>query len=144
MALPSLPACALPLPRTQVNLVRCIEPLASVGVGLLTGKRYSLAVLATLLPICGGVLLASCAHRAQGLLSWRSVVAQMHRHTPRVRLCSRLDRPSRRATKRSGQQTGPSPTGVALALLSNVCFCMRPLFTQRLKAHPVRQSRAKQ
>ena len=42
-----------------VNLIRCAEPLVTVTLGLLMGTRYSLSVLATLIPICGGVALAS-------------------------------------------------------------------------------------
>ncbi|CAE8641223.1 unnamed protein product [Polarella glacialis] len=42
-----------------VSLVRCMEPLATVAVGFLIGERYSWRVLVTLIPICGGVALAS-------------------------------------------------------------------------------------
>lgn len=42
-----------------VSLVRCMEPLATVLVGFAIGERYSWRVLATLIPICGGVVLAS-------------------------------------------------------------------------------------
>eukprot|EP00930_Biecheleria_cincta_P104223 TRINITY_DN96410_c0_g1_i1.p1 TRINITY_DN96410_c0_g1~~TRINITY_DN96410_c0_g1_i1.p1 ORF type:complete len:380 (+),score=67.44 TRINITY_DN96410_c0_g1_i1:40-1179(+) len=42
-----------------VSLVRCMEPLATVFVGFALGERYSCRVLATLIPICGGVGLAS-------------------------------------------------------------------------------------
>jgi solute carrier family 35 protein E1 len=42
-----------------VNLIRCAEPLVTVTLGLLLGARYAPSVLATLIPICGGVALAS-------------------------------------------------------------------------------------
>jgi len=43
-----------------VYIVRCLEPLATVMVGfLLLRKRYDFRVLLTLVPICGGVILAS-------------------------------------------------------------------------------------
>ena len=41
-----------------VNMVRCMEPLATVAVGAAMGARYSGSVLLTLLPVCGGVMLA--------------------------------------------------------------------------------------
>ena len=78
-----------------VSLVRCMEPLATVCVGFAVGSEcYSLRVLATLVPICGGVILAS--------------------------------------------STGGSLSagGACLALLSNVCFSLRPFFKRRLKTHP--------
>jgi drug/metabolite transporter (DMT)-like permease len=44
----------------HVNLVRCGEPLATVVIGLLVmGKKYRPQVLWTLVPIVGGVLVAS-------------------------------------------------------------------------------------
>ena len=42
-----------------VNVVRCMEPLATIVLGFAMGERYSVATLATLMPICGGVALAS-------------------------------------------------------------------------------------
>ena len=77
-----------------VSLVRCMEPLTTVALGLLRGERYTFPVLATLVPICGGVVLASF---------------------------------------KGGT---PSVAGVSLAMLSNACFCCRPLFKQKLKQHP--------
>ena len=41
-----------------VSLVRCTEPLATVLLGISLGKKYSPSVLTTLIPICGGVMLA--------------------------------------------------------------------------------------
>eukprot|EP00438_Fugacium_kawagutii_P032860 Skav216119 [mRNA] locus=scaffold1946:216178:217303:+ [translate_table: standard] len=51
----------------MVNVIRpsaaprscCMEPLATVSVGFALGQRFSWQVLATLLPICGGVAMAS-------------------------------------------------------------------------------------
>eukprot|EP00035_Acanthoeca_spectabilis_P029749 m.6271 g.6271 ORF g.6271 m.6271 type:complete len:333 (-) comp3815_c0_seq2:24-1022(-) len=80
-----------------VNLVRCVEPLASVSFGVLMGKTYSWGVLATLIPICGGVLLASF---------------------------------------KGGLDRLPPFAGVALAMLSNTCFCLRPIFQQKYQAQP--------
>lgn len=86
-------ASAAMMSPSLVSLVRCMEPLATVLMGLLMGERYALSVVATLIPICGGVALASF--------------------------------------------TGgiPSVSGVALAMMSNVCFCLRPVFTKQLEAH---------
>jgi solute carrier family 35 protein E1 len=43
-----------------VNLVRCGEPLATVLIGWWAwNQQYSATVLSTLIPICGGVILAS-------------------------------------------------------------------------------------
>merc|ERR1740123_1008283 len=75
-----------------VSLVRCMEPLATVLIGFLRGERYALPVLATLVPICGGVALAS----------FKGGI--------------------------------PSVSGLALAMLSNLCFCCRPIFTKQLEA----------
>jgi drug/metabolite transporter (DMT)-like permease len=80
-----------------VQMVRCVEPLASVLFGFATGKTYTLKVLATLVPICGGVLLASFKGGMEGL---------------------------------------PPFAGVGLAMLSNACFCLRPVFQHQLKRHP--------
>mmetsp|Transcript_30922 Transcript_30922/g.92859 ORF Transcript_30922/g.92859 Transcript_30922/m.92859 type:complete len:320 (-) Transcript_30922:124-1083(-) len=80
-----------------VNLVRCVEPLASVTFGLMTGERYSLGVIVTLVPICGGVLLASFKGGMEGL---------------------------------------PPLTGVTLAMLSNMCFCLRAVFKHKVNKHP--------
>jgi drug/metabolite transporter (DMT)-like permease len=45
-----------------VNLVRCAEPLATAVVGMVfMGKQYSPRVLSTLIPICGGVILAAAS-----------------------------------------------------------------------------------
>jgi drug/metabolite transporter (DMT)-like permease len=45
-----------------VNLVRCAEPLATAAIGMaFMGKQYSNRVLMTLIPICGGVILAASA-----------------------------------------------------------------------------------
>eukprot|EP00933_Yihiella_yeosuensis_P029861 TRINITY_DN23514_c0_g1_i1.p1 TRINITY_DN23514_c0_g1~~TRINITY_DN23514_c0_g1_i1.p1 ORF type:complete len:386 (+),score=68.10 TRINITY_DN23514_c0_g1_i1:30-1160(+) len=78
-----------------VSLVRCMEPLATVCVGFIVlGDRYSWRVLSTLVPICGGVVLASFKG---GSLS---------------------------------------TAGLILAGLSNVSFCGRPFFTQKLKVNP--------
>ena len=41
-----------------VSLVRCMEPLATVALGLTLGMSYSPPVLMTLIPICGGVIVA--------------------------------------------------------------------------------------
>lgn len=41
------------------GVVRSMEPLANVMMGYATGERYSLQVIATLVPICAGVVLAS-------------------------------------------------------------------------------------
>eukprot|EP00037_Helgoeca_nana_P037020 m.14173 g.14173 ORF g.14173 m.14173 type:complete len:319 (-) comp8301_c0_seq2:285-1241(-) len=81
----------------RVNLVRCVEPLASVAFGYMSGKMYSRRMLATLIPICGGVLLASFKGGTAGL---------------------------------------PPLIGVALAMFSNMCFCLRPIFKHKLQAHP--------
>jgi drug/metabolite transporter (DMT)-like permease len=48
-----------------VNLVRCAEPLATAVVGMVfMGKQYSTRVLSTLIPICGGVILAASANNS--------------------------------------------------------------------------------
>jgi len=87
-------ASAAVMSPSLVSLVRCMEPLATVFIGLLLGERYAFSVVVTLVPICGGVALASF----KGGL--------------------------------------PSATGVALAMLSNICFCCRPLFSKKLEADP--------
>jgi solute carrier family 35 protein E1 len=53
-------ASASKMSPSHVNLVRCAEPFATVAVGFLfLSKRYSPQLLMTLIPICGGVALAS-------------------------------------------------------------------------------------
>jgi solute carrier family 35 protein E1 len=53
-------ASASQMSPSHVNLVRCAEPFATVAVGFLfLSKRYSPQLLLTLIPICGGVALAS-------------------------------------------------------------------------------------
>ncbi|CAE7759639.1 PPT2 [Symbiodinium pilosum] len=52
-------AAALYMSPGMVNVVRCMEPLATVCVGAALGQRFSWQVLATLVPICGGVAMAS-------------------------------------------------------------------------------------
>jgi len=45
---------------SSVNLIRCLEPLASLGIGILVrGDAFSPEVVLTLVPVCGGVILAS-------------------------------------------------------------------------------------
>ena len=101
-----------------VNVVRCMEPLATIVLGFAMGERYSVATLATLMPICGGVALAS-------------VRANVVRGTPHRLL-------HRRLVLFVVQFTGKSllpPTGLGLAMLSNACFCARPYFRLRLQKH---------
>lgn len=52
---------ALHMSPGMVNVVRCMEPLATICVGFALGQRFSLQVLATLFPICGGVAMASAS-----------------------------------------------------------------------------------
>jgi len=52
-------AAALHMSPGMVNVIRCMEPLATVCVGFALGHRFSWQVLVTLLPICGGVAMAS-------------------------------------------------------------------------------------
>ncbi|CAK9034208.1 unnamed protein product [Durusdinium trenchii] len=52
-------AAALHMSPGMVNVIRCMEPVATVSVGFLLGHRFRWQVLATLLPICGGVAMAS-------------------------------------------------------------------------------------
>eukprot|EP00040_Diaphanoeca_grandis_P007178 m.39978 g.39978 ORF g.39978 m.39978 type:complete len:318 (+) comp18351_c0_seq1:401-1354(+) len=87
-------ASAAQMSPALVSIVRCVEPLATVTLGFLAGTRYSGRVLVTLIPICGGVVIASS----------------------------------------SGGTAALSVLGVTLAMLSNVAFCLRPIYAQRLKA----------
>jgi hypothetical protein len=96
-----------------------MEPLATIVLGFAMGERYSVATLATLMPICGGVALAS-------------VRANVVRGTPHRLLHLRL------VVLFVVQFTGKSllpPTGLGLAMLSNACFCARPYFRLRLQKH---------
>ncbi|CAE7572180.1 PPT1 [Symbiodinium natans] len=52
-------AAALHMSPGMVNVIRCMEPLATVCVGAGLGQQFSWQVLATLVPICGGVAMAS-------------------------------------------------------------------------------------
>jgi drug/metabolite transporter (DMT)-like permease len=52
-------ASAAVMSPSLVSVVRCMEPLATIVLGFAVGERYSAPTLATLLPICGGVALAS-------------------------------------------------------------------------------------
>ncbi|CAE7640620.1 PPT2 [Symbiodinium sp. CCMP2456] len=52
-------AAALYMSPGMVNVIRCMEPVATVCVGAGLGQRFSWQVLATLVPICGGVAMAS-------------------------------------------------------------------------------------
>ena len=83
----------------MVNLIRCSEPLATVLIGWWVWKQqYSFTMLTTLIPICGGVILASSSSKRSAAVT-----------------------------------TALSPPGIALACLSNVCFCVRPFFMKQFK-----------
>jgi drug/metabolite transporter (DMT)-like permease len=110
-------AAASRMSPAHVNLIRCGEPLATVAVGtmMLPGRRdgcsnqqqrrqYSLPALLTLVPIVGGVALASAAASA----------------------------PSS-SQQLSGSDGGLSAIGVVTACLSTVSFCVRPFCLERLQ-----------
>jgi drug/metabolite transporter (DMT)-like permease len=60
---------------SHVNLIRCGEPLATVLVGfVLFGKRYAGRVLITLVPVLGGVWLASPSSKAAHALSLNGIL----------------------------------------------------------------------
>eukprot|EP00435_Cladocopium_sp_Y103_P040231 s2076_g10.t3 len=59
-------ASALHMSPGMVNVIRCMEPLATICVGFALGQRFSCQVLATLLPICGGAACRTfCLQRLQ-------------------------------------------------------------------------------
>jgi len=54
-----LTASVAQMSASLAGVVRSMEPITGVMLGLLAGERYSLQVLAALVPVCAGVVLAS-------------------------------------------------------------------------------------